>query len=115
MRFLSALTFLGWLQPRTRSRSRRARHPPRCPPRWQPSSSMSRTTPNLVVVVPSLDALAAGVAAFGKAVGAPDLAEFSARECSCEGLGKGAAGAEHVRALVVSFSRRMMNRWCSRP
>jgi hypothetical protein len=106
MRLLSVLTLLGCLG---------AAHAVA-----QPASTQSSALPaqvaavlkyvpddtNLVVVVPNLDALAGGVAAFGKAIGVPDLADVNARELLSDALGKGAAALNTSGALVVALSAK---------
>ena len=84
----------------------------------QPTSTQSSTLPaqvaavlkyvpddtSLVAVVPNLDGLAGGVAAFGKAIGVPDVADVNARELLSDLLGKGAQALNTSGAFVVALS-----------
>jgi hypothetical protein len=59
---------------------------------------------HLLIIVPSMDGLATGVAAFGKAIVLPELAEVNAREMLTEMLGANAAALDTHGALVLALS-----------
>lgn len=58
----------------------------------------------LVAIVPSVDALAAGLSAFGKAAGIPDLGEVTARGLLDKALDKSAAALDPAGPLVLVLS-----------
>ena len=59
---------------------------------------------HLVVVVPCIDELSRGIAAFGKSLGATDLSSASALDMLAEHLGTTAAAIDTNGALVVALS-----------
>lgn len=59
---------------------------------------------NLVVVVPSIDGLAAGLSAFGKATGLPDVGDLTARQLLEKVFDQNAEGLDPTGALVLALS-----------
>jgi hypothetical protein len=104
MRLASALFFLVVSWPRAACAEPPATQPAALPPQAERVLKYVPDDARLVVVVPSVDALATGLSAFGTAAGIPELADLTARRVLEKSLDKSATALDTGGPLVLALS-----------